>query len=262
MTTKLRPPVKWHGGKFYLAKRIIETFPEHHTYVEPFGGAASVLLNKAPSPVEVYNDLDTRLTRLFRVIRDHGEEFSRRLALTPYSEIEFDNALEPHEDEIEQARQDFIRWRLSLGGRGDSFSLTLHRVRRDMADVVSGYLSAIDSQLPLIIERLRKVQIVCRPALDVIQKWDRDDTLFYCDPPYAHGDRVSPDVYRHEMSDVDHAELAAALRACKGTSVISGYPGLYSELYSDWRCIEIDIANHAAQGGAKKRMRECLWIST
>src|SRR5947209_1886810 len=172
----LRPPVKWHGGKRYLSRSIIDFFPPHRTYLEPFGGAASVLLNKIPSSVEVYNDLDQRVTRLFRILRDHGEEFRRLLTLTPYSEVEFDRAGQPAETEIEQARRDFVRWRMSLGGRGDSFSFTLHRVRREMADVVSGYLSMIDQELPTIIERLRKVQIVNRPALEVIRTWDSPDT--------------------------------------------------------------------------------------
>src|ERR1700736_893280 len=96
----LRPPVKWHGGKFYLCHRIIEQFPQHHTYVEPFGGAASVLLNKPPAVVEVYNDLDQRITRLFRVLRDNGQELHRRLSLTPYSEIEFLDAGKDVQDEI------------------------------------------------------------------------------------------------------------------------------------------------------------------
>ncbi len=260
----LRPPVKWHGGKHYLARLIVEHFPSHHTYVEPFGGAASVLLNKPPSLVEVYNDLDHRITRLFRVLRDHGEELHRRLSLTPYSEIEFRESAGPAHDEIEQARRDFVRWRLSLGGRGDSFSFTLHRVRRRMADVVSGYLSMIDEQLPFIIERLRTVQILARPAVDVIKRWDGPDTLIYCDPPYVHAARHenSRDVYGHEMCQDDHRELAAVLKNCQGKVLLSGYPsGLYDELYSDWRRVEFDIANHAAGGRKKERERECLWMS-
>jgi len=260
----LRPPAKWHGGKYYLCQRIIECFPLHHTYVEPFGGAASVLLNKDRCPVEVYNDLDERITRLFRVIRNQGEELHRRLSLTPYSEIEFRGSNEPAEDEIEQARRDFVRWRLSLGGRGDSFSFTLHRVRRGMADVVSGYLSMIDEQLPLIVDRLRTVEIVCRPAIDVIRAWDGPETLFYCDPPYLPSTRHegSRSVYGYEMSEEDHRRLAVVLRSCRGKVVLSGYPSpLYDELYDGWRVVRFDIANHAAGGSTKARKLEVLWMN-
>lgn len=259
---KLRPPVKWHGGKHYLASRIIELFPKHHTYLEPFGGAASVLLNKPPSEVEVYNDLDGRITRLFRVLRDHGEEFQRRLSLTPYSELEFRDALIEHPDELEQARRDFVRWRLSLGGRGDSFSYTLHRVRRHMADVVSGYLSIIDEQLPHITERLRTVQIVAKPAVDVIRVWDGKDTLIYCDPPYVPDTRHSGslEVYGYEMTESQHRDLAAVLKKCKGHVVLSGYPSkLYDTLYRGWHRVEFDIANHAAGAKTKSREVECVW---
>lgn len=264
MTKTLRPPVKWHGGKHYLASRIIDLFADHSTYVEPFGGAASVLLKKTPAPVEVYNDLDSRITRLFRVLRDHGDEFRRRVSLTPYSEVEFDGADESCDDEVEMARRDFVRWRLSLGGRGDSFSYTLHRVRRGMADVVSGYLSMIDEQLPAIVERLRTVQIVCRPAVDVIRTWDSPDTLHYCDPPYLPETRSegTRDVYDHEMSEEDHRELADVLRSCKGKVVLSGYPSpLYDELYAGWKTVVTEIANHAAGGREKARKQEVLWIN-
>lgn len=256
--------MKWHGGKFYLCHRIIQHFPPHHTYLEPFGGAASVLLNKPRSAVEVYNDLDQRITRLFRVLRDHGEELRRRLSLTPYSEIEFNNAGQEVEDEIEQARRDFVMWRLSLGGRGDSFSFTLHRVRRGMADVVSGYLSMIDEQLPLIVERLRTVEILCRPALDVIQSWDSPTTLIYCDPPYLPSTRHegSRSIYGCEMSEKEHRQLASVLRKCKGKVVLSGYPStLYDELYGNWRTVSFDMANHAAGGKSKARKEETLWMN-
>lgn len=260
----LRPPVKWHGGKFYLHRRIIEQFPRHHTYVEPFGGAASVLLNKPLAVVEVYNDLDQRISRLFRVLRDYGEELQRRLTLTPYSENEFVDAAQPAPDEIEQARRDFVRWRLSLGGRGDSFSFTLHRVRRGMADVVSGYLSTIDEQLPLIVQRLRTVEIVNRPARDVIRTWDAKETLFYCDPPYVHETRhqASRHVYGVEMTEDEHRKLADILRSCKGKVMLSGYPSdLYNELYPEWRTVAFDIANHAAGGRSKARKQETIWMN-
>jgi DNA adenine methylase len=264
MQTQIRPPVKWHGGKHYLAGRIAALLPAHDIYVEPFGGAASVLLNKQSAPVEVYNDLDARITRLFRVLRDHGEEFRRRLALTPYSEVEFGHAALPHYDEVEQARRDFVRWRQSIGGRGDHFSFTVRRSRRGMADVVSGFLSAIDDELPKIVGRLRTIQIVRRPALEVIRRYDGPDTLFYCDPPYLPATRaeIGRAQYAVEMSEEDHRTLLQELRWCDGKVVLSGYPSaLYEELLWDWRVVEFDVANHAAGGSAKRRQTECLWLN-
>ena len=155
-----------------------------------------------------------------------------------------------------------LRWRMSFGGRGDAFSFTKHRVRRGMAGEVSGYLSAIDNELPQIVERLRTVQIICRPAVGVIRTWDGPETLIYCDPPYLHSTRKegSRSVYGCEMTDDDHRELADVLHACeKGQVILSGYPSpLYYQLYDGWRRVEIDIAKHAAGGKVKERKRETL----
>ena len=131
-----------------------------------------------------------------------------------------------------------------------------------MADVVSGYLSIIDDQLPLIAERLRTVQILAKPAIDVIQTWDSVDTLIYCDPPYVPHTRHSGslNVYGYEMTESQHRDLATVLNQCKGKVVLSGYPSkLYDKLYRKWHRDEFDIANHAA--GAKKKGREieCVW---
>jgi DNA adenine methylase len=133
-----------------------------------------------------------------------------------------------------------------------------------MADVVSGYLSMIDEQLPLIVERLRRVEIVSRPAIDVIHTWDSPETLIYADPPYVHETRheSSRDVYGVEMTEKDHSALAAALNSCKAKVVLSGYPSpLYDALYRGWRTVTFDIANHAAGGRAKARKQETLWMN-
>ena len=148
----LRPAVKWHGGKHYLAKRIISLFPPHRIYLEPFGGAASVLLNKAPAEVEAYNDLDLKITRLFRVLQRRGRAFVERVQFVPYSEHEFENADCYPEDasDIEKAVCDFIRWRQSFGGRGKTWSCTTTRARGGMAGDVNAWWTAIE-QLPEII---------------------------------------------------------------------------------------------------------------
>lgn len=258
----IRPPVKWHGGKHYLAKKIVAFFPDHHSYIEPFGGAGSVLLNKKPSEIEVFNDLDTSITRLFQVLRDHGPVLLEKLSLTPYSELEFELAAEETDDEIEMARRNFVRWRQSFGGQGKSFSYTLHRVRNQLPDVVSGFLSSIDENLPLIVERLRGVQIMNREAIEVIKKWDSEKSLIYADPPYLPETRASKAVYAQELTRDEHIELATTLNACKSKVILSGYHSeLYDELYAAWHRVEFDMALHSAGGETKARKKEVLWMN-
>jgi len=265
MATIIRPPVKWHGGKFYLAGRIINRFPPHRIYLEPFGGAGSVLLNKPPCEVEAYNDLDLRVTRLFRVLQTEGNAFRERLRLVPYSQVEFNDAATypSNSDDAEKAVCDFIRWRQSFGGQGRSWSCTTTRARGGMAGDVNAWWTAIDG-LPQIIERLRRVQILCQPAIQAIRRFDHPEALIYCDPPYVHSTRSkgATDVYGAEMSDNDHCELAAVLRECRSLVVLSGYRcDLYDELYDDWNRVEFDMANHAAGGQRKSRQTECLWLN-
>ncbi|BBO34440.1 DNA adenine methylase [Lacipirellula parvula] len=262
---KLRPPVKWHGGKHYLASRIIELFPEHRIYLEPFGGAASVLLNKKPVDVEAYNDLDPRINRLFRVLRDEGDRFAAKLAFTPYSEAEFEACQEysASASDLDMAVCDFVRWRQSFGGQGKTWSCTTTRARGGIAGDVNAWWSAIE-MLPEIIARLQCIQILHRPAIEAINKFDYPEGLIYCDPPYVHATRAkgSRAIYEFEMTDQDHRDLAAVLMRCRSKVVLSGYPSeLYEELYGDWRSVDFDIANHAAGGNSKRRMFERVWMN-
>ncbi len=261
----IRPPVKWHGGKRYLAKKIIQHFPPHRVYLEAFGGGASVLLNKEPVEVEVYNDLDHRITRLFRVLRDQGDGFLAKVRLIPYSQIEFEDAANypPGATDLDMAICDFVRWRQSFGGKGESWSYTKARARGGMAGDVNAWWTAIDG-LPQVIDRIRRVQIICQSAFDAIPRFDHAEGLIYCDPPYVHSTREenSRQVYHGEMSDEDHRRLASLLRECKAKVVLSGYQSpLYEELYSGWKMATFEIANHAAGGRQKGRETECIWMN-
>lgn len=261
---RLRPPVKWHGGKHYLAAHIISHFPAHRVYLEAFGGAASVLLNKPPVEVEAYNDLDLRITRLFRVLQHQGQAFVDRVRFIPYSQKEFDDAdsYPPQATDLDKTVCDFVRWRQSFGGKGTTWSYTTSRARGGMAGDVNAWWTAIE-QLPAIIDRLKRVQILHQPAIEAIRRFDGPDVLVYCDPPYLHETRDpnSVDVYGVEMSETEHRALGEALNECQSKVVLSGYPSpLYEELFGSWKRVEYDIASHAAGGRRKARKTEVLWI--
>jgi DNA adenine methylase len=261
---QMRPPLKWYGGKHYLARWIIGHFPDHRIYLEPFGGGASVLLNKPVAEVETYNDIDLRLTRFFRVLRDYGDEFVRRASLTPYSQVEFEAAAEYPigASDLDKAIIDFVRWRQSFAGKGQSWSYTTGRARGGMAGDVNAWWTAIDA-LPQVVDRIRRVQFICQSAFDAIPRFDHEEALIYCDPPYVHGARCkhSTNVYHAEMNDDEHRQLAKLLGKCKGTVVLSGYDSaLYADMYGGWKKVTKNIANHAAGGARKAREIECLWI--
>ncbi|MBE4436224.1 DNA adenine methylase [Vibrio parahaemolyticus] len=260
------PVLRYHGGKYRLAKWICSFFPEHRTYVEPYSGAASVLLRKPRSYGEVYNDLDQELFNLFLVLRD--EEQSKRLyelcQLTPYSRDEFKLAYEPASDPIERARRMIVRSSMGFGSGAASGHKTGFRCD---AKRPSGTPSHVWKKYPAVIKwvcaRLRGVNIENRPALDCITYHDSESSLFYVDPPYLHNTRVlnsSGSVYKHEMSEEDHIALLKTLMQCKGMVILSGYDSdLYNDTLKGWRKEEKSARISASKGTALKT--ECLWIN-
>ena len=252
-----RPILRWHGGKWKLAEWIIQHLPNHRVYVEPFGGAASVLLRKPRSYAEVYNDLDGEVVNLFRVAREHGDELRRALELTPFARDEFSESYAPCCDPIEQARRTVIRSFMGFGSNAHNqvtgFRANSNRSGTTPAQDWRNYPAAFVA----IIDRLRGVVIENREAAAVMVAHDGPDTVHYVDPPYVAGTRDHGSDYRHEMTDADHKSLADVLRGLSGAVVLSGYrSGLYDDLYSDWR--RIDRKAHA--DGARDRI-ECLWLS-
>jgi len=266
MTPK-RPLIRYHGAKWRLAPWIIRHLPPHRCYVEPFGGAAGVLLQKDRVHAEVYNDLDGDVVNLFQVLRDPG--LSARLielvALTPYARDEFESAYEPTGDRVERARRTIIRATMGFGSAGATKGTTGFRIdtRRKHGTAQQLWTRYPETLRPLI-QRLAGVMIENRPALDVVQQHDAPDTLFFVDPPYMHETRYAGArhgrYYEHEMSDKDHVELLGVLREVQGMVALSGYPSsLYDEALSGWAVATTSARISAGRGTAVRTER--LWLN-
>lgn len=258
MNAPFRPVLRWHGGKWLLAPWIISHFGPHRCYVEPFGGAASVLLRKAPCYAEVYNDLDGDAVNLFRVLRSsRASELVEALRMTPFAREEFIGAYVVPEDEVERARRLVIRSFMGFGSNGHARATGFRaNSNRSGTTPAKDWVNYPDS-LALIVERLRGVIIENKDAKEVMSQHDGAETLHFVDPPYLAETRDSGSDYRHELTDSDHDELLAFLRTLKGQVVLSGYPSeKYNSGLPNWR--RVDRA--ALADGARKRI-ECIWIN-
>lgn len=265
----MRSILKWHGGKTYLAPRIVAMMPPHVHYVEPYFGGGAVLFAKDPEGVsEVVNDVDGDLTNFWRVLRSDTlfEQLRHRLEATPFSEERFDDSSYWTADDrlVVRACRFFVRVRQSLAGRQKAFApLSRTRTRRGMNEQAAAWLTAVD-RLPEVHARLRRVVILNRDALDVIREQDGPDTLCYLDPPYLSETRTSPDVYRHEMTEDDHQELLTTL-VCdrlEGRVILSGYRSeMYDKVLHRWTRVDFPVPNHAAGGDCKRTMTECVWCN-
>lgn len=277
---KIPPLGKIHGGKSYLARRLIQLHPPNDSYdkhVECFGGLASVKLNLQPatttSPrIDVYNDRNERLTHMFRMIRDRPAQMTAALQTTLYSEADFNRAKDSmayfEANDIEKARLTYILHKMSFGGQGNTFSRSRSRTRRGIADVVSGHLGVVHESLTEIFMVVSRWLIECRWALDCARHHDSPRTMHYMDPPYLPATRAkgSRDAYGpYEMTYEDHEALLEAVPELKGKVMISGYPSALYKKYLDdkgWHRHTFEIANHAAGPGRKKRrMIECAWTN-
>ncbi|MEM7416820.1 MAG: DNA adenine methylase [Gemmatimonadota bacterium] len=264
-----RPVLRYHGGKWRIAPWIIRHFPAHHIYVEPFGGAASVLMRKDRAPkAEVYNDLDGDVVNVFRVLRDPKTAARLRAMceLTPFSRVEFFESYEPTDDPVERARRTIARTFMAHGSTHRRAHRTGFRARTWLNKASSAVTwTGWPAQVPAYVNRLRGVTIENRPALEVIAQQDSAETLFYVDPPYPLSTRTSVRcesesdggrAYVHNLSDDDHRELLGVLREAEGMVVVSGYAcALYDQVLSDWRRASKEVR---ADGGAARV--EHLWI--
>lgn len=265
--TITHPVIRYHGGKFRLAPWVLQHFPAHTCYVESFGGAAGVLMQKKRSYAEVYNDMDGDIVNLFRVfqVEQTRNALAEQLVLTPYARQEFELAWEPTEDPVERARRTIIRAQMGFGSAGATKGITGFRIdTKRKYGTAQSLWTKYPEQIGAIGQRLAGVLIENRPAIEVIKAHDNIGTLHYVEPPYMHGTRyknaVSGRYYRYEMTDADHCELISTLLSVKGMVALSGYASeIYHDLLSDWS-MNTTSARISAGRGTNSR-QECLWLN-
>jgi DNA adenine methylase len=256
----------WYGGKYSHLDWLLPLLPKSTHFCDVFGGSAAVLINREPAAVETYNDIDSELVNFFGVLRQNKDALIEAIGLTPFSREELALACEPLTPEVtdlERARRFYVRARQVRTGLAQTASAGrwAHCVltsRAGMAGAVSRWLGAVED-LPFIAQRLLRVQIENAHALEVIERYDSEETLFYCDPPYLHETRGDRNAYRFEMTDEDHRVLAQRLRNVQGKVALSGYHSpLYDQLYAGWHVTE---AESKMAHSVKAERTEVLWTN-
>lgn len=267
--TPPRPLLRWHGGKWRLAPWIVSNLPPHRIYVEPYGGAASVLLHKPRSTTEIYNDLDATLHQLFAVLRDDAlaARLVRQLRLTPFAREEFGRAYEPSDDPVEAARRTIVRSFMGYGSDGTAgvYRTGFRRQRSTCGSTPAREWAGFPSALEMIIDRLAGVTFERDDAVTVMRQFDEPRALHYVDPPYLPETRSTGNrrrgqgyyVYQHELETADHEQLLATLRDLRGMVVLSGYPSpLYDAELAGWHRIQ-----RRARADGNRPRTEVLWIN-
>jgi len=257
--TVINPALRYHGGKYRIAPRLLPLLPPHRCYVEPYGGSAGMLLQKPRSAMEVYNDLDDEIVNFFRVLRERNsaKQLIEQLNLTPYARAEFQSAYLPTEDPVERARRTAIRAMMGFGSAGATKGTTGMSIHPNRPNGWRNY----PHKLHGVIERLQGVLIENRPALDIIRHYDSLDTLHFVDPPYLSSTRnVSGACYRHEMMDDEHVELLRCLCQVTGMVMLCTYSNaLYDQHLPGWISKTYSV-NIAGQRGSSQRVEQ-IWFN-
>lgn len=258
----MRSVLKYPGSKWNIARQIVSLIPEHHSYVEPYFGSGAVLFNKPVSEIETINDLDSDVINLFRCIRKDSERLARLIMTTPFSRQVYDSQFKDLEQtlyisDFERAAGFLIRcwqghgfrtngrkvgWKNDVQGREKMYALwNWYRLPEWIIDIA---------------ERLRKVQIENRPALEVIKRFDYKNVFMCIDPPYLLGTRTGKQ-YLHEMADSDHEELLKEILHSRAKIMISGYESdMYNDYLKEWEKVYF---NSCAEHG--KPRQEVVWLN-
>lgn len=268
--TQIKPLMRYHGAKWRLAPWIISHFPSHNCYVEPFGGSAAILLSKPIVPNEVFNDINSEVATLFKVLRDSelSKQLAKAVSMTPYSRYEFIEAYNRTDCPIETSRRVLIRANMGFGSGGATRQPTGFRSYTNRpGKSLPSHWKDTSEKINIVASRLSNAIIENKDAIDLINDHARAGVLFYLDPPYLHETRNSSnDAYEHEMTESNHQDMLARIIELasidKGDFIVSGYD---SDMYNDhfnadgWTKSTRQVAASSQKGGTLRT--ECLWLS-
>lgn len=227
----MKQVLRYPGSKARIASWIVEQFPSHHAYVEPFAGSAVVLLAKSRSPVEILNDRDGRVCNFFRVMRDKPEELAQMVELTPWARSEYEESLNDEGSDVERARRFLVLcWQGFNGSTADNCGW-LKQVKESAHTHEAKRWGTVPNRIKAVASRLQGVQIEARPAIDVIRWACRPEALIYADPPYVTGGSR----YEYTMGIEEHEELLDSLLQHPGPVFLSAYDHpLYEDRLRGW----------------------------
>lgn len=262
----MRTPLTYYGGKQRLAPAICGLMPAHRVYFEPFAGGAAVLFHKPRAERETLNDLDGRITRFWRALRDHPEDLAQAVALTPYGREEWRScryAQDEPADDIEAARRLIVEIEQSFSREGTGWSIPSPLFDR-RGRWQAGVWQNLPDKLIAGAQRLAGVALENGDAMDLIPRYDQPDAVIYCDPPYAATNRLAPGKgYRYDDDGTLWTRLVDVLSGIEHASVIlSGYPCEEADDLG-WREIPLKHTRtvQARAGGTLKPAPERVWLS-
>lgn len=254
----MRAIIKYPGSKWRIADWITSFFPEHHSYVEPFFGSGAVFFQKNPSHIETINDLDGEVVNFFEWVRNDPEKLARAIYLTPYSRKVYDDAFFPAKNSLDLAVKFCIRANMGYGFRtaGGKAGWKIDIQGREKAYTVKDW-NGLPEKIIYAAERMKDAQIECRPAAEVIRRFDFENVLIYCDPPYLLETRFGKQ-YKQEMTKQQHEELLEVLLGSKAKIILSGYESeLYNRSLKGWHKENI----YSAARNSVTKKKEVLWMN-
>lgn len=211
---KAKPIIPWIGGKRRLAKKIIPLLPPHGCYVEPFAGGAAILFLKDPSEAEVLNDINGDLVNLYRVVTHHLEEFVRQFRWALISREGYEMLNRSGTDgmtDIQRAARFYYLQKLAFGGKVESRTFGTSTTTQPRLNLLR-----IEEELSAAHIRLCRVTIENLPWRELMTRYDRPHTLFYCDPPY-----YGTEGYGVEFGLENYFDLANMAKTMAGNVLIS-----------------------------------------